>query len=119
MGIRQSRVGRSGTYGVERYTIASRLDPETGWNDRVFWDDDQAIADEVIVCVVVRRFSFRGDYDSIGNACVLVDNGPVDHAIATVSDWRLSRLPVSSLLHIIFTYLYALSVLGDTLIKTV
>src|SRR5438034_10087963 len=100
MGIRQSRVGRSGTYGVERYTIASRLDPEAGWNDRVFWDHDEAIADEVIVCVVVRRFSFRGDYDSIGNACVLVDNGPGDHTIAPDSYWRLTRLPVSTLLEI-------------------
>src|SRR5207249_10297147 len=115
MGIRQSRVGRSGTYGVERYTIASRLDPETGWNDRVFWDDDQAIADEVIVCVVVRRFSFRGDYDSIGNACVLVDNGPVDHAIAPDSDWRLTRLPVPTLLEIICPHHNAVSDRGAAL----
>src|SRR6266513_1539116 len=75
-------------WGVERYTIASRLDPETGWNHCVFWDHDQAIADEVIVCVVVRRFSFRSDYDSVGNACVLVDDGTVDHANETQSHWR-------------------------------
>src|SRR2546426_12244683 len=97
MGIRESRVRRSGTYGVERYTIASRLDPETGWNDRVFWDHNDAIADEVIVRVVVRRFSFRRDYDSIGDACVLVDNGTVDHAIAPDSDWRWPRVPSSVL----------------------
>src|SRR6266487_2328011 len=101
MGIRGSRGRRSGTYGVERYTIASRLDPETGWNHCVFWDHDQAIANEVIVCVVVRRFSFRRDYGSVGNARVLVDDGTVDYAIAPDPDWRLPWLPVPVLLEVI------------------
>src|SRR5437763_7087226 len=109
MGIRESRVRRSGAYGVERYPIANRLDPETGWNDRVFWDYDEAIADEVIVCVVVRRFSFRRDYDSVGNARVLVDDGTVDYAIAPDLDWRLPCLPVSVLLEVICPHHNAVS----------
>src|SRR6266436_2267324 len=115
MGDRESDHLLHAQWGVERYTIASRLDPETRWNHCVFWDHDEAIADEVIVCVVVRRFSFRRDYDSIGNACVLVDNGPVDHAIAPDSDWRLPRLPVSTLLEIICPHHNAVSNRGAAL----
>src|SRR5438477_889820 len=109
MGDRESDHLLHAQWRVERYTIASRLDPETGWNHCVFWDHDQAIADEVIVCVVVRRFSFRRDYDSVGNARVLVDDGTVDYAIAPDPDWRLPCLPVSVLLEVICPHHNAVS----------
>src|SRR5205814_80516 len=89
----------------------SSVEPATAIGDIITssWARGVQVQPEVIVCVVVRRFSFRGDYDSIGNACVLVDNGPVDHAIAPDSDWRLPRLLVSTLLEIICPHHNAVS----------
>ena len=72
-----------------RTADATESNPETGWDDGVFRDHDDAVADEVVICIQVRRFAFGCDYDAISDADVLIDDGAVDHAIASDAHTRL------------------------------
>src|SRR6266550_2326082 len=72
-----------------RTADATESNPETGWDDGVFRDHDDAVADKVVVCIQVRRFAFGCDYDAISDADVLIDDGAVDHAIASDAHTRL------------------------------
>src|SRR5216117_656398 len=71
-----------------------RSNPETGWDDGVFRYHHDAVADEVIIRIEVRRFAFGCDHDAVRDARVLVDDGAVDHAVAPDADARLRRIGV-------------------------
>ena len=75
--------------GFTERGYSDRSNPKTGWNHSVLWHHHDAVADEVIVSVKIRRLTFRRDYDPVGDTCVLVDDCTVDHAIAPDADRRL------------------------------
>src|SRR5262249_50329273 len=64
-------------------------DPETCGDHRVFWNHDDAVANEIIVRVQVLRFAFRRNHDAVADARVLVDNCAIDHAIFPDAHRRL------------------------------
>src|SRR6266704_6030482 len=92
----------SGAYGVERYPVTpTELDPKTGWYGCVFWHDYNAVADEVIFRIKIRRFSFGRNHGSVGNPGILIDNSAINHAIAADPDRRSPRICMSILLEVV------------------
>src|SRR5205814_9459780 len=72
-----------------------------GWNHGILWYHHDAVTDEVIVCVQVRRLTFRRNDNAITDARVLIDNRAVNHAIAPDSDRYLAGILKPILLKII------------------
>ena len=82
---------RPGAYGIERYpTLAWRcaraLNPEAGWDDGIFRDHHDAIPDEIIISIQVRRFTFRRNHGAVADARIFVDDRAIDHAVAPDAD---------------------------------
>src|SRR6266478_5263037 len=75
----------------DRHLNRVQSDPETWRNSRVFRNHDNPVADVIIFRVEIVRFPFRRNHDSVGNACVFINDGTIDHAIAAYADGNFLR----------------------------
>ena len=59
------------------------LDPISGRNHGSFRYNDDPVANVIVFAVSVRGLTLGGDHGPFPNACVLVDNGALNVAMAT------------------------------------
>ena len=85
------------------------LNPKTRWDDGILRHDHDPVADVIICGVEVGFFAFRGNDDAVANACILVDDGAIDHAIAPNTYRWHTRLDRSGIFEMIATHDHAVT----------
>src|SRR3979411_80092 len=103
--------------GYARHPLVDRgsLNPKTGRNDCVFRNDHNPVADEIIIAIEIRRFSFRRDDDTVGDSRILIDDRAIDYAIASNPDGGLLFISVSILFEVISAHHNTVANSGATL----
>src|SRR5947207_87518 len=75
---------------------AARSDPEPWRDSCVFRNHDDPVADVIIFRVEIFRFPLRRNHNSVGNACVFVDDSAIDYAIAADYDGNFLRTAIAT-----------------------
>src|SRR5437763_13113043 len=75
---------------------AARSDPEPWRDGCVLRNHDDPVADVIIFRVEIFRFSLRRNHNSVGNACVFINDSAIDHAIASDADGNFLRTAIAA-----------------------
>src|SRR5439155_12426612 len=74
----------------------ARSDPEPWRDGCVFRNHDNSVADVIIFRVEIFRFPLRRNYNSVGNACVFVNDSAIHYAIAADADGNFLRTAIAT-----------------------